>query len=192
MPVSATSVSTASGGTPSPVYEESGSSDEGDELAMLRDFIRGPLGVYSVAVLLYLFSAWLHFPYGGGHIYSDLVSVFQVRECPSGCTLQIPYIQTFVEYPVIVAMFMYAMGVLGRLLSSSDILDAYYLFTCAFLLIPTLLLVRESVKITKLLGVDDGRVMRYIVVTPSFLIMLLLNWYVIGVFFSRSEEHTSE
>src|SRR5207253_7413689 len=51
-------------------------------------------------------------------------------------------------------------------------------------LIPTLLLVRESVKITKLLGVDEGRVMRYVVVTPSFLIMLLLNWYVIEVFFS--------
>ena len=117
---------------------------------MLRGFIRGPLGVYSVAVLLYLFSAWLHFPYGGGHIYSDLVSVFQVRECPSGCTLPIPYVQTFVEYPVIVSMFMYAMGLLGRLISSSNILDAYYVCTCAFLLIPT----------------------------------LLLNWYVIGVFFS--------
>ena len=151
---------------------------------MLRGFIRGPLEVYSVAVLLYLFSAWLHFPYGGGHIYSDLVSVFQVRECPSGCTLPIPYVQTFVEYPVIVSMFMYAMGLLGRLISSSNILDAYYLCTCAFLLIPTLLLIRESVKITKLLGVDEGRVMRYIIVTPSFLIMLLLNWYVIGVFFS--------
>src|SRR5439155_13532505 len=67
---------------------------------------------------------------------------------------------------------------------SSAILDAYYLCTCALLLIPTLLLIRESVKVTKLLGVDEGRVMRYIVVTPSFLIMLLLNWYVIGVFFS--------
>ncbi len=148
-----------------------------------RSFLKGPFGVYYVAALLYLLGVWLHFPYGGGHIYSDIVSVFQVRECPSGCTLQIPYIQTLVEYPVIVAMFMYAMGILGRFFSS-DILDAYYLFSSIFLLIPTLLLIRESVKITQLIGVDEGRVLRYLVVTPSFLIMLLLNWYVIGVFFS--------
>ncbi len=148
-----------------------------------RSFLRGPFGVHYVAALLYLLGVWLHFPYGGGHIYSDIVSVFQVRECPSTCTLQIPYIQTLVEYPVIVAMFMYAMGILGRFFSS-DILDAYYLFSSIFLLIPTLLLIRESVKITQLIGVDEGRVLRYLVVTPSFLIMLLLNWYVIGVFFS--------
>src|SRR5713226_3645540 len=119
----------------------------------LRSFLRGPFGVYYVAALLYLLGVWLHFPYGGGHIYSDIVSVFQVRECPSACTLQIPYIQTLVEYPVIVAMFMYAMGILGRFFSS-DILDAYYLFSSIFLLIPTFLLIRESVKITQLIGVD--------------------------------------
>ncbi len=133
--------------------------------------------------ILYLFGYWLHFPYGGGHIYSDIVTVFQFRECNPTCTLPIPYIQTFVEYPVIVAIFMYVMGLLGRLFGG-DLLNTYYVFTCLFLLIPTLLLVRETTKIGEMVGAEKNRVLRYLVVTPSFVIMLLLNWYAIGVFFS--------
>src|SRR5712692_3612995 len=98
-----------------------------------RSFLRGPFGVYYVAALLYLLGVWLHFPYGGGHIYSDIVSVFQVRECTSGgCLLPVPYLQTFVEYPVIVSMFIYTMGVLGRTFGG-DLIATYYLFTCIFL-----------------------------------------------------------
>jgi len=139
--------------------------------------------IYSVAVALYVFAAWLHIPYGGGHIYSDIVSVFQGRECPSGCTLPIPYVQTFVEYPVLVSTFMYSMGRLGSLLGG-DLLNNYYFFTCAFLLVPTLLLIRETLKIAEIVQMQQGRVLRYLIATPSFLIMLLLNWYVIGVFFA--------
>jgi len=144
---------------------------------------RSSLPIYLTAVVLYLFAAWLHIPYGGGHIYSDIVTVFQVRECPSGCTLPVPYVQTFVEYPVIASMFIYSMGLLAKSVGG-DLLTNYYILTSAFLLIPTLLLIRELLKLAEMVQVKRSRVLRYFVVTPSFLIMLLLNWYVIGVFFA--------
>lgn len=148
---------------------------------MRRDYLQ----IYVIAGILYLFTYWLHFPYGGGHIYSDIVSVFQFRECtPSGgCPLPVPYLQNFVEYPVIVTMFMYAMGVLGRTFGG-DLVDTYYLFTCIFLLIPTFLLIRETLKISEIIGGEEKKILRFVVATPSFVIMLLLNWYVIGVFFA--------
>src|SRR6267378_6471618 len=68
--------------------------------------------LYLVALAAYALGVWLHIPYGGGHVYSDLVTVFQVRECSSGqCVILIPYVQTFFEYPVVDSMFMYAMGI---------------------------------------------------------------------------------
>ena len=33
----------------------------------------------AIALGLFAASVWLHLPYGGGHVYSDIVSVFQVR-----------------------------------------------------------------------------------------------------------------
>jgi len=138
--------------------------------------------IYSIAFVLYLIGVWLHFPYGGGHTYSDIVSVFQIRECsPAGCQLLVPYIQTFVEYPVITSMFMYAMGVLASPLPG-NLIDNYYLLTSLFLSIPTFLLIRELLKILRAKGMNSERALWYLVVTPSFLIMLLLNWYVIGVY----------
>ncbi len=93
----------------------------------------------------------------------------------------VPYLQTFVEYPVITSMFMYAMGVLGSLFPG-NLIDNYYLFTSLFLSIPTFLLIRELMKILRARGMSSERVLWYLVVTPSFLIMLLLNWYVIGAY----------
>ena len=141
--------------------------------------------VYSVAIGLYFFGAWLHIPYGGGHIYSDIPSVFQTRECPKVCDIKIPYIQTFFEYPVVVSMFIYAMGELGGALPGS-LLSNYYWFTVAFLLIPTLLLVRELQILARMRGRDKAKVLWYFVVTPTFVYVLLLNWYVIGTYFAIS------
>ena len=139
--------------------------------------------VYSSALAFYLLGVWLHIPYGGGHIYSDIVTVFQGRECSSVCNVQVPYLQVFVEYPVITSMFMYAMGVLGSLLSG-DLLTNYYYFTAAFLVVPTLLLVREMLKLAEMRGRPREKVLWYFIVTPTFAYMVLLNWYVIGVFFA--------
>jgi hypothetical protein len=145
---------------------------------------RFKLIAFSTAVGLYLVGVWLHIPYGGGHIYSDIVSVFQTRECAQVCTLKIPYVQTFVEYPVLVAMFMYLMGILGSLLPGSLLLNYYY-FTAAFLLIPTLLLIRELFKIIELRGGSSRqKVLLYFIVTPTFIYMVLVNWYIIGTYFA--------
>jgi len=97
--------------------------------------------------------------------------------------LPIPYVQTFVEYPVIASGFMYVMGVLGTLLSGK-LLDDYYLLSVIFLAIPSFLLIRELTILTRMVGVATGRVTRFLVVTPTFLIMLLLSWYAIGVYLS--------
>jgi len=143
-----------------------------------------PLVLYSTALVAYLFGVWWHIPYGGGHVYSDIVTVFQDRECGQGsCTLLVPYIQTFDEYPVITAMFMYLMGQLGNLFGGS-LVSNYYWFTSAFLTVPTLLLVREMLKIAEMRKTPPPRLLWYFVVTPTFVFMLLVNWYVIGVFFA--------
>src|SRR5580700_6111383 len=74
--------------------------------------------IYLLAGVLYTVGVWLHIPYGGGHIYSDIPTVFQIREC-SGTGLSIPYVSGFIEYPVIVSGFIYLMGVLGGSLPGS-------------------------------------------------------------------------
>lgn len=147
--------------------------------------------VYQTTLALYLVGIWLHLPYGGGNVYTDITYVFQERICQFApieyspqtlpCTLSIPYLQSFIEYPVLVSMFMYAMGQLGALVPGNLILN-YYLATSLFLAIPTLLAVRELMRIVELRGASRNRVLVYFVVTPSFILMTLLNWYIIGVF----------
>ncbi|HYR04845.1 MAG TPA: hypothetical protein VEO75_05590 [Nitrososphaerales archaeon] len=151
--------------------------------------------LYLVALAAYALGVWLHIPYGGGHVYSDLVTVFQVRECSSGqCVILIPYVQTFFEYPVVDSMFMYAMGILANQLPGS-LLSNYYAVTVGFLAIPTFLLIRELTIIIEIrernrnsgdAGNQRRRLIWYFVLTPSFVFILLLNWYVIGVYFAVS------
>jgi hypothetical protein len=152
--------------------------------------------LYLVALVAYTVAVWLHIPYGGGHVYSDLVTVFQVRECGSGpsCSILIPYIQTFYEYPVVDAMFAYAMGILASHLPGS-LLPNYYAVTVAFLAVPTFLLIRELTIIIEIrkrkdsggsAGSQRRRVIWYFILTPTFVFVLLVNWYVIGVYFAVS------
>lgn len=141
-------------------------------------------GIVLVAVAVYGAGVWLHLPYGGGHVYSDIITVFQTRLCQSfPCSVPAPYAQAFVEYPVLTGFFMYAMGSLGGLLPGNQ-LSNYYNLTWLALLVPTLLLVRELYLIARMRGVRQGRVLWFYVATPTFLIMILLNWYVIGTFFA--------
>jgi len=139
-------------------------------------------GLYLVATVLFLIGVWLHIPYGGGHIYSDIGVVFQNRECGGAC-LTIPYVNGFIEYPIVISEFIYSMGALAEIFPGSILTNFYYL-TAAFLAIPTFLLVRETLKIAEMRGYSDRRVLAYLIVTPTFLFMVLLNWYVIGVYFA--------
>jgi len=139
--------------------------------------------VQAAALALYAFAIWLHLPYGGGHVYSDIVSVFQIRECPSGCTLPIPYAQGFVEYPPLTAFFMYVMAAAASFLPL-QLLLGYYVLSVLALLIPTLLLVRELHLIGVTRGFDDSRILWFFVATPAFVFALLVNWYVIGTLFA--------
>jgi hypothetical protein len=167
-------------------------------LSKKRNFV---LLIYLVAASLYLGGVWLHLP--GGQLYSDINTVFKERECiSSSCTtISVPYLQTFVEYPVIVSMFMYSMGILGNLLFSTfnlgSTLGNYYYLSVIFLSIPTFLLIREILKISEIVSFgcyeknreDEaaqtrGRVLLFLAATPSFIFMVLINWYIIGVFFT--------
>jgi hypothetical protein len=170
-------------------------SNEGGLLSHLRSFFDFKehdlrLWVYLIAGLLYVFGVFEHIPYGGGHIYSDIPTVFQTRFCPTGpCYLGFPYVHVFVEYPVITGVFIYTMGVLGQhipLAASGSILSNYYFWTVLFLTLPTFLSINELFKIGEILGVKspNRRIMLYFVATPSFVFMVLTNWYVIGVFFT--------
>ena len=138
--------------------------------------------LYFVTAIFFLVGVWLHIPYGGGHIFSDIPTVFQGRECGGTC-ITIPYVNGFLEYPVVVSGFIYSMGTIATILPG-PILDTYYYLTVAFLAIPTFLLVRETSKIAEMRGYSDRRVVAYLVATPSFLFMVLLSWYVIGVYFA--------
>ena len=146
--------------------------------------------VYLIAGMLYLFGVWEHIPYGGGHIYSDIVTVYQNRFCPDGvCTTALPYVHVFVEYPVVTGVFMYLMGMLGRYVpfsTSQGLLINYYFWSALVLLIPTFLSISELFKIGEILGVKSlrKRILLYFVATPTFVFMVLTNWYVIGVFFA--------
>jgi len=133
------------------------------------------------AAVLYVVGVWLHFPGGGGHIYSDIPTILRLRECGGEC-ITIPYVNGFIEYPILVSMFVYVMGIVGLALPVST-LSGYYLASVAILAVPSLLLVDETMKISRLVGSDQRRVMQYLVVTPTFVFLLLVNWYSIGVYF---------
>jgi hypothetical protein len=135
-----------------------------------------------IAMALYAIGVWLHIPYAGGRIYSDLPTVFQAREC-SGTCLTIPYVNGFIEYPILVSLFIYLNGLVG-LYISQNVLSSYYSLSVIFLSVPTLLLVDETLKICQVLGRDQQRVLHYLVLTPTFVFVLLVNWYSIGVYFS--------
>jgi hypothetical protein len=154
--------------------------------------VRFKIVLYSTALCLYAIGVWLHLPYGGGYVYTDITYVFQERICQIGpveygpligkCAFTIPYLHSFIEYPVIVSMFMYTMGRLGTLFPG-DLLRDYYLLTSLVLLAPALLSIREMMKIIQIRSASRVRMFWYFVVTPSFIFMMLLNWYIIGVFF---------
>jgi hypothetical protein len=150
--------------------------------------------LFLAAGFLYIVCVWEHIPFGGGTIYSDVVTVFGMRFlefCGSSnpCDLGVPYINNFVEYPVLVGFFMWSMGMLAGYLPltlPANQLGDYYTYTSIFLLIPTFLLIREVLKIAEILGTAQKhkRAFLFLVATPSFVFMLLLNWYIIGTFFA--------
>ncbi len=139
--------------------------------------------------LFFVIGVWEHLPYSGGHVYSDILSVYQNRFCASGtCGMGLPYVNYFVEYPVLTGFFMYAMGMLAHFLQlpGTSFLGDYYSYSAIFLLIPTVLLVENLAKIMQILGItrSNKRLFLFLIATPSFVFMLLLNWYIIGVFFA--------
>jgi hypothetical protein len=140
--------------------------------------------VLVLAFMVYALGIWLHIPYGGGHIYSDIVTVFQGQLLqPNFSPANIPYVNTFVEYPILVSMFIYSMGLIGSILPVPTV-NGYYLASAAFLAIPSLLLVDETMKVGRLVEASERRVLQYVVLTPTFLFLLLVNWYMIGVYFT--------
>lgn len=146
--------------------------------------------LFVAAGVLYLLGVWFHIPYGGGHIYSDIVTVFQNRLDNGYFAIQnLPLVNRFVEYLPITSYFMYFMGALGKYVPLSlppDLMGDYYRYTTVFLVFPTFLLISELLKICDILGIrrKHRRTLLYYVATPSFIFMLLLNWYIIGVFFA--------
>ncbi len=149
--------------------------------------------VYSTGLALFLLGIWLHLPYGGGNVYTDITYVFQERVCQVhpveygpltvSCPLSVPLLVSFSEYPVIVSLFMYVMGVLGGVFPG-DLLRNYYLVSSVVLAVPTFLSIRELMKILEIRGASRNRILWYFVITPTFIFMTLLNWYIIGVYFT--------
>src|SRR5437588_2150154 len=140
----------------------------GERLSRMTDR-RFKAGVYLTALGLYLIGIWLHLPYGGGHVYTDLTQLFQDRlwVCPSpsyyqydACALSVPYLQSFNEYPVLTSMFMYVMAVFGAFLPWY-LPENYYLLSAAVLVVPTVLAIRELMKIIELRGASRSRVLLY-------------------------------
>ncbi|MCS7135891.1 MAG: hypothetical protein NZ931_02200 [Aigarchaeota archaeon] len=136
-----------------------------------------------VTILIFLIGFWLHIPYGGGHIYSDIVSVYQVRL--EGFPPKAPYAEVFFEYPVITAALAYVSGLMASLLTKEyyTALLLYYTITSAILFILTFLTVSEVRRLCGLFGVEKKRIYAYLIITPSMLFMNLLNWYILGVYF---------
>ncbi len=145
----------------------------------------GESWLYIAACVLYLLGVWEH---SSGNIYTDIVAVFVNRFCtPGPCMAHgLPYINLFVEYPPLTGFFMYAMGTVAHFLPfpGRSFLVGYYDYTSIILLFPTLLLILDLLKISDLIGIREKYrfSLLFLVATPSFLFMLLLNWYVIGVF----------
>lgn len=134
--------------------------------------------------MLFLLGIWEH---ANGNIYSDIISVYVNRFCTPGpcATSGLPYVNYFVEYPPITGFFAFEMGVLARFIPfpGRPFLNSYYDYTSIFLFLSTIILISELLKLSDLIGIRQKHrtVFFYIVATPSFVFMLLLNWYVIGV-----------
>jgi len=83
---------------------------------------------------------------------------------------------------------MYGAGLLGHFLpiSGRGFFVSYYLYSSILVVIPTFLLISDVLKIADMMNTDEkySRSIKFLIATPSFVFMLLLNWYIIGVFFA--------
>lgn len=134
-------------------------------------------------LIVFLIGFWLHIPYGGGHVYSDIVSVYQVRL--ESFPPKAPYAEVFFEYPVIIAALTYVSGFVASLLTKEyyTALLLYYIITSTILFLTMFLTTLEVRKLCGLCGIDRRRIYAYFLITPSMLFVNLLNWYIVGVYF---------
>lgn len=100
-------------------------------------------------LVVFLIGFWLHIPYGGGYVYSDIVSVYQVRL--EGFPPKAPYVEVFFEYPVIIATLAYASGLMASLFTKEHYtaLTIYYTITSIILFLATFLTVLEVRKLCR-------------------------------------------
>ncbi len=151
-------------------------------------YIRGvPLSlieILSALLVIIAFNMWEHSPNIVPSHYSDVTSVYWREGIGEGEHL-IPYLQFSFEYPMLVGIFVYLCSFSRVFISDSSTAIAYYTFAMQCILaVFTIGTVVTLYKICCMMRVDKGRIWKYLLITPSFLMFTVYNWDIIAIFFS--------
>ena len=140
--------------------------------------------------LFYLLGMWEHLPFSGGHIYSDIVTVYQNRFCYSGpCGNRPPLRELLCASTRSLLAFSctrWECSATSSRCPEGTFLEVTMRTLRSFYSSRQVLLVDNLRQIMEILGIGQKskRTLLFLVATPSFVFMLLLNWYIIGVFFA--------
>ena len=136
------------------------------------------------ATVAFAFNVWEHLPVVTPSHYSDVASIFWREGIGKGSRL-IPYYDFAFEYPVIVGVIVYVCTAVRIFIPDFSTVFNYYALAMDAILYPFAMgTVTVLYKMCKMLGVEKHRILKFFVITPSFLMFTVYNWDIIAIFFS--------
>ena len=144
--------------------------------------------VYIVTTVMFILSYWIHLPapFGPVSYYSDITYLYHVifggggRWFTHPSTYGVPYIDYFLEYPIIVGLC-FALASLPRLFLNEPVaLLVFYHVMTLILYVATVICIRECILLSMRLGLPIYRILLFIPCTLSFIMYVVYNWDIIA------------
>lgn len=144
--------------------------------------------VYIVVTIMFILSYWIHLPapFGPVNYYSDIIYLYHVvfsegrRWFTHPNTYGLPYVDYFLEYPIIVGLC-FAVASLPRLFLNEPLaLLVFYHIMTLILYVATIICIRECILISMRAGLAVHRILLFIPCTLSFIMYVVYNWDIIA------------
>lgn len=140
--------------------------------------------ILAAATMIFLFSAWEHFPGINPTHYTDIVSIFH-REGIGRGVHGIPYYDFMFEYPVLVGVLVYLFSSVRSLVPDFSSALAYYTLAMdVTLYIFTMVMLLYLYRLVKLVKGDVSRIWKCVLVVPSFIMFICYNWDIMAIAFT--------
>jgi len=144
--------------------------------------------VLIIATVMFILSYWIHLPapFGPVNFYSDITSLYHLiftkgeRWFIKPSIYGLPYIDYFLEYPIIVGVC-FALSSIPRILLDEPLgLLAFYHIMTLILYIATIICVKEVYFIIKMAKLPFYKLLLFFICTLSFILYTVYNWDIIA------------